>query len=38
MPQKVWKDCINCAKFPVCDETAMVIYVRNNEPVETSIT
>lgn len=25
MPQKVWKDCIHCSKFPNCDETAMVI-------------
>ena len=24
MPQKVWKDCINCHKFPNCDETAMM--------------
>lgn len=24
MPQKVWKDCINCHKFPNCDETAMI--------------
>jgi amino-acid N-acetyltransferase len=27
MPQKVWKDCINCHKFPDCDEIAMAIYV-----------
>ena len=27
MPQKVWKDCINCHKFPNCDETAMMKYV-----------
>lgn len=25
MPQKVWKDCINCHKFPNCDETAMIM-------------
>lgn len=25
MPQKVWKDCINCHKFPNCDETAMTM-------------
>ena len=25
MPQKVWKDCINCNKFPDCDEIAMAI-------------
>lgn len=27
MPQKVWKDCVNCHKFPNCDETAMIKYV-----------
>ncbi|CAB1127897.1 GCN5-related N-acetyltransferase [Candidatus Hydrogenisulfobacillus filiaventi] len=25
LPQKVWKDCLNCHKFPVCDEVAMEI-------------
>ena len=24
LPQKVWKECINCPKFPNCDEVAMV--------------
>lgn len=24
LPQKVWADCIHCAKFPECDETAML--------------
>lgn len=24
MPQKVWKECINCPKFPNCDEVAMI--------------
>jgi amino-acid N-acetyltransferase len=24
LPQKVWKDCINCSKLPMCDETAMI--------------
>ncbi len=24
LPHKVWTDCINCSKFPNCDETAMV--------------
>ncbi|WP_018132048.1 N-acetyltransferase [Effusibacillus pohliae] len=24
LPHKVWKDCINCSKFPTCDETAML--------------
>jgi len=23
MPQKVWKECINCIKFPNCDEIAV---------------
>ncbi len=25
LPQKVWRDCINCVKFPDCDENAMVL-------------
>lgn len=24
LPQKIWRDCINCIKFPDCDETAMI--------------
>ena len=24
LPHKVWKDCINCPKFPNCDEIAMM--------------
>ncbi|MCL1916849.1 MAG: N-acetyltransferase [Peptococcaceae bacterium] len=24
MPHKVWKECLNCVKFPNCDENAMV--------------
>lgn len=24
LPKKVWKDCINCSKFPNCDENAMI--------------
>lgn len=24
LPHKVWKECINCSKFPNCDEVAMV--------------
>ncbi|MEI8215924.1 MAG: N-acetyltransferase [Eubacteriales bacterium] len=27
MPHKVWKDCINCSKFPNCDEVCMEISV-----------
>jgi amino-acid N-acetyltransferase len=25
LPQKVWKECINCPKFPDCDEIAVLI-------------
>ena len=25
LPHKIWADCIRCAKFPDCDEIAMVI-------------
>lgn len=25
LSNKVWKDCINCPKFPNCDEIAMII-------------
>lgn len=24
-PRKVWKDCVHCPKFPICDEIAMVL-------------
>ncbi len=24
LPPKVWKDCIDCPKFPTCDEVAMI--------------
>ncbi|UWG98656.1 N-acetyltransferase [Dehalobacter sp. DCM] len=27
MPHKVWRDCINCVKFPNCDENAMILYL-----------
>ena len=26
LPQKIWKECIDCPKFPDCDEIAMVKY------------
>ena len=25
LPQKIWKDCIHCVKFPDCDELALAI-------------
>jgi len=28
LPHKVWSDCINCPKFPDCDETPVAIHVR----------
>jgi amino-acid N-acetyltransferase len=24
LPHKIWEDCVNCPKFPDCDETAVV--------------
>ena len=24
LPQKIWSDCLNCPKFPDCDEEAMI--------------
>ena len=28
LPHKVWSDCINCPKFPRCDETALLKVLR----------
>lgn len=28
LPHKVWGDCINCPKFPDCDEVAVLIKLR----------
>ena len=25
LPNKIWADCLNCPKFPDCDETALMI-------------
>ena len=25
LPQKIWKDCMNCPKYPDCDETAVIL-------------
>jgi amino-acid N-acetyltransferase len=27
LPHKVWSDCLNCVKFPDCDEKAMMIEI-----------
>ncbi len=29
LPQKVWKECINCPKFPKCEEVAVIIDLAN---------
>lgn len=28
LPHKIWTDCLNCVKFPNCDESALIITVR----------
>jgi len=30
LPQKVWKDCINCPLFPDCDEVPVIFRLKNN--------
>jgi amino-acid N-acetyltransferase len=30
MPQKVWRECINCPKFPNCDEICLEINIELN--------
>lgn len=27
LPQKIWRDCVNCPKFPGCDEHAVIKYI-----------
>ena len=34
MPHKIWKDCLNCPKFPNCDEALMVFEVDGEKYVE----
>ncbi len=34
LPHKVWGECINCVKFPSCDETAMQMEVEKLSLVE----
>jgi amino-acid N-acetyltransferase len=31
LPHKIWRDCINCVKFPNCDETAMEISLKEEK-------
>ncbi len=37
LPHKVWGDCVNCVKFPNCDEVALIIDLEkiNQEAVST---
>lgn len=35
LPHKVWKECIDCPKFPDCDEIAMTHDESNNDKTET---
>ncbi|MEN3033855.1 MAG: N-acetyltransferase [Aquificaceae bacterium] len=28
LPHKVWGECVNCVKFPSCDEVAMILEVK----------
>jgi amino-acid N-acetyltransferase len=27
LPHKIWTDCLNCVKFPDCDESALIINI-----------
>ncbi len=29
LPHKIWKECIDCPKFPNCDEIAMILEVKS---------
>ena len=31
LPQKVWGECINCVKFPNCDEEAVILNLKETE-------
>jgi amino-acid N-acetyltransferase len=30
LPHKIWTDCLNCVKFPDCDESALIFTVARN--------
>lgn len=36
LPQKIWKDCIKCVRFPKCDEIAVIIDVGVKEDLKLS--
>ena len=27
LPHKIWTDCLNCVKFPNCDESSLIINI-----------
>ncbi|MHB1293535.1 MAG: N-acetyltransferase [Anaerolineae bacterium] len=31
LPQKIWGDCLNCPKYPNCDETALMINLNHDQ-------
>ena len=31
LPHKIWTDCLNCVKFPNCDESALLITVSRHQ-------
>lgn len=30
LPHKIWTDCLNCVKFPNCDESALIIQIKKS--------
>ncbi len=30
LPHKIWNECVNCPKFPDCDEEALIIELNND--------
>jgi amino-acid N-acetyltransferase len=32
LPQKIWKDCLRCARFNCCDETALIRDIAPSQP------
>jgi len=32
LPHKVWTDCVNCIKFPNCDEIAVILDLNESSP------
>lgn len=34
LPHKIWGDCIKCAKFPNCDENAVIIAVEGHDSLK----